>query len=260
MSESIVRLIRLLEAFADAPASGLATAELIARSSVASSTAYRMIGELEEAGYVYRGGDRRLHPNFAFERRISAGLISPGQLWDACADISVSLQAAAEVILPRGQNLLWHLTAEHPQQPIRLRAHPGFVRGTYELDSISRLTLAHMPIDRIAASWDKSAFFDVGVAKRKIGWTEVAEKLAGVDTAAMQYDMLGNAKGVRRFCVAVRDPASRLVCLLTAAEAAVPLHDEAAHIEKIEEVLMRAREGLGIAPPASRGIEARPAG
>ncbi|MDE3121864.1 MAG: helix-turn-helix domain-containing protein [Paracoccaceae bacterium] len=260
MSENILRLIRVLEAFADSPAGGVSAADLIARSGLASSTAYRMIGELEEAGYVYRAGDRLLRPNFAFERRIAAGVISPGQLWDVCAEISGSLEAAAEVILLRGQNLLWHLTAEHPQQPIRLRAHPGFVRSTYELDSISRLALAHQPIDKVAASWDKSAFFDAGVAKRQIGWVEVAEKLARVDVCAMQYDMAGNAKGVRRFCVAVSDDAGGLVCLLTVAEAAVPLRDEAAHIARIEEVLMGARERLAVALPTERAREARSAG
>jgi DNA-binding IclR family transcriptional regulator len=260
MSESILRLIRVLEAFTDTPAGGVSAAELIARSGLASSTAYRMIGELEDAGYVYRGGDRLLRPNFAFERRIAEGLISPGRLWDVCAEVSASLEAAAEVILLRGQNLLWHLTAEHPQQPIRLRAHPGFVRSTYELDSISRLALAHLPIERIAASWDKSAFFDAGVARLNIGWADVTEKLARVDASAMEYDMAGNAKGVRRFCVAVSDDAGGLVCLLTVAEAAVPLRDQAAHIARIEEVLMGARERLAIALPTERAEEARSVG
>lgn len=244
MSESITRLIRILEAMSDMSAKGLSTTEVIERSGLASSTAYRMVGELESAGYIYRTEDRKLHPNFSFERRIAAGRISPAELWTACADISNALEASSEVILLRGQNLLWHITDEHPLQPIRLRAHPGYIRGTYELDSISRLALAHMPIEHIERSWDKTAFFDVGVNAHKLAWAEVRSKLAAVDINQMEFDIQGNAKGVRRFCVAVTEADRHLVCLLTVAEAAVPLRDEAAHVEQIKDVLMYARKRL----------------
>lgn len=260
MSESIIRLIRVLDACTSAELGGLTMAELIGRSGLASSTAYRMVGELEDAGFIYRAPDRRLHPNFSFERRIAAGRISPEQLWDACAEISSTLKTASEVILLRGQNLLWHITDEHPQQPIRLRAHPGYIRGTYELDSISRLALAHLPIESIASSWDKSAFFDVGVAARKLTWDEARQRLNAVGVEGMQYDILGNAKGVRRFCVAVSDDEKRLVCLLTVAEAAVPLRDEAAHVARIEDLLMRTRQQLEIGSPSHDREVRRPTG
>ena len=165
MSENVSRLIRILEACAEAEVTGLTMAKLIERSGLASSTAYRIVAELEEEKLLYRAADRRLHPNFSFERRILQGSVTPEQLWEACGEISSTLQCASEIILLRGQNLLWHITDEHPQQPIRLRAHPGYIRGTYELDSISRLALAHLPIGLIAGSWDRSAFFETGVAR-----------------------------------------------------------------------------------------------
>ena len=76
----------------------------------------------------------------------------------------------------------------------------------------------------------------------------------------MQYDMMGNAKGVRRFCVALTDDDGGLTCLVTVAEAAVPLRDENAHISRIENVLMRVRERLRTGAPIEARLRTRPAG
>ena len=260
MSETVSRLIRILETCANAEVGGLTMAELIERSDIASSTAYRLVAELEEESLLYRASDRRLHPNFSFERRISDDKVTPEQLFEACEEISSGLQCASEIILLRGHNLLWHITDEHPQQPIRLRAYPGYIRGTYELDSISRLALAHLPIGMIANAWDKSAFFEVGVSARKLVWEEAQAKLLATDLDSMQYDMMGNAKGVRRFCVALTDGEGRLTCLLTVAEAAVPLRDEAAHIARIENTLMRIRNNLRDGATRQTSKMSRPAG
>jgi DNA-binding IclR family transcriptional regulator len=244
MSSNLVRTLHLLETLSDISESGISTPEILEHANITPSTLYRLMAEMEESGYLYRGHDRRLHPNFSFERRISMGAASPAQLSNACAEISAKLQAAAEIVLLRGHNLLWHITNEHPLQPIRLRAHPGYVRATYELDSISRMALAHLPIADIERSWNTTGFFDVGVTGAKVTWQEAQEKLAATDTNLMQYDMTGNAKGVRRYCVAVTDENQNFVCLLTAAEAATPLRDEEAHVARIRDALMQAKANL----------------
>ena len=71
-----------------------------------------------------------------------------------------------------------------------------------------------------------------------------------VERDGMQFDLQGNAKGIRRFCVAVRD-GQRIACLLTVAEAATPLRDEAAHIERIRQVLTEQRDTIELAGPAA---------
>ena len=117
--------------------------EVVERAGLPASTAYRLLAEFEEAGLLYRTHNRRLHANFTFERRLSLERISPALVTEACAQVSATLRSACEVVLLRGQNLLWHVVHQHPAQAIRLRAHAGFVRATYELDSITRLALAH---------------------------------------------------------------------------------------------------------------------
>lgn len=244
MNSNLFRTLNLLETLSETPETGFSTSEIIEQANIAPSTLYRLLSEMEEAGYLYRNRDRRFLPNFSFERRIATGAISPKRLSDACREISLQLQTASEIILRREHNLLWHITFEQPQQAIRLRAHPGYVRATYELDSISRLALSYCPIADIERSWDLSAFYDVGVEGTKVNWNDARKTILSTDNRAMQFDMQGNAKGVRRFCIAVTDAENKFICLLTAAEAATPLRNENRHIERIRSVLTQARESL----------------
>lgn len=247
VSKNFVRILRLAELLSDAPSHGFLKSEIVERVGLPSSTVYRLLSEMEQTGYVYTTADGRLLPNFSFERRIGIGQISPIQLREACASISAQLQCASEIILLRGHSLLWHVTDEHPMQPIKLRAHPGFVRATYELDSISRLALAHCRLQDIESAWDLSGFHEVGVQGRRLEWAEARERILGTDPLSMQYDMQGNAKGIRRFAIAIGSSSGELIALLTVAEAAIPVRDEPSHVARIREALESSRMKLELA-------------
>ena len=247
---STSRVLAIMKALSVNADEGLTIQAVIERSGVPASTVYRLLAELEENGLVYRTEDRRVRANFTFERRLSFEHISPARLTAACNWISGKLQTASETIVLQGQSLVWHQVQQHPAQAIRLRAHAGFVRATYELDSITRLALAHCPIHLIERYWDRTAFFEPGVAGRRVDWDSARGLLQSVDCNGMQFDLQGNAKGIRRFCVAVRD-GQRIACLLTVAEAATPLRDEAAHIDGIRQVLTEQRDIIEAAGPAA---------
>jgi DNA-binding IclR family transcriptional regulator len=240
---STARVLAVIEALSSAPDEGIVTQNVIERSGLAPSTVYRLLMELEAAGLVYRTADRRMHANFLFERRLSFRHISPPRIAEACSHLSDCLQSASEVIVLRGQNLWWHFVQQHPAQAIRLRAHTGYARAPYELDSISRLALAYLPIGQIERTWDATAFFDVGVDHAPVSWPQARDKIAAVDRDGMQYDLQGNTKGIRRFCIAVRD-GERLGCLLTVAEAATPLRDITRHVERMRLVLTQQRDAI----------------
>jgi len=244
MAKSFVTILKLAESLSNAPSNGFSKSEIVERAGLPTSTVYRLLSEMEQTGYVYTSAQGRLLPNFSFERRIGIGNISPIQLQEACASISRKLESASEIILRRGHSLLWHITDEHPMQAIKLRAHPGYVRATYELDSISRLALAHCSMDKIEGSWDLSSFYDVGVQGNRLKWSEARERILGTDKQSVQFDMLGNAKGIRRFSIAITDAQGEFVCLLTVAEAAIPLLNEKAHIARIRTTLESARHAL----------------
>lgn len=241
MSKTPLRILRLAEILSQAPSHGFTKSEIVERFRQPTSTVYRLLKELQDEGYVYQTSDGRLQPAFSFERRIGGGVIALGRLRDACSYISHNLQTAAEIILLRGFNLVWHIVEEHPAQRIRLRAHPGFERSTYELDSISRLALAFCSIEDIEQTLDTGEFHKVGVHQESVTWDQARTSVLTTDRNAMQFDMLGNAKGVRRYCVAICDPNDQLICLLTAAEAATPVRDEEGHVRQIRRILETAR-------------------
>lgn len=78
--------------------------------------------------------------------------------------------------------------------------------------------------------------------------------IASIDPDDMQHDMMGNAKGIRRFCVALRDAEGRMACLLTVAEAAIPVRDEAAHSAAIRQILMEQRARIESAAPRATPV------
>ncbi len=244
MSEHLNRTLILLEHLSAAKRSGVTVAQLIEQTGLASSTVYRLVQELEALGYLRKSDGRRLYPKFHFEQGMSFGGIDIGYLSEACHDVCTTLIAASEFIALRRETLFWHVAEGHPLQSIRLRAGVGFVRGTYELDCITRMALAHLPTAEVEANWDMAGFYEVGVSGRNVPWDEARTQIAHVDTAGMQFDLMGNAKGVRRFCVAIHGDEGEFVGLLTAAEAATPLRDVEAHVARVRAVLLAAKAAV----------------
>jgi DNA-binding IclR family transcriptional regulator len=253
MLGSVERVLQIVEALAASSEEGATPAEICAECGLARSTVYRLLAELEAAGYVYRAAGKQYFPNFTFARQFDLHSSSPEIIRETCASVCALLETASEIILRQGQNLLWHHKEEHPLQPIRLRAHAGYIRGANELDSISRMALAYIPLAEIEARWDIAGFFETGVAGEKLSWQVAKSKITAVDPAGMEYDLQGNAKGIRRFCVAVAAPSGELTCLLTVAEAAIPVRDVEAHIENVRRVLMTARDRIYAELPSASG-------
>lgn len=152
MSGTSSRVIAILDALST-PDGGLTAQEVVERAGLPASTGYRILTELQELGLVHRGPERRLIANFSFQRRLHCPGLQPEVLAEACARLSAELTVAAEVVVLSGHNMLWHIVEQHPEQAIRLRAFPGFMRGAYELDSISRLALAHRSLELLEKSW-----------------------------------------------------------------------------------------------------------
>ncbi|WP_181408244.1 helix-turn-helix domain-containing protein [Pararhizobium mangrovi] len=228
----------------DGDGSGMPAQRIVELAGLPVSTGYRILAEMRELGLIYRANDRKLLPNFSFERRVRKPGVISERLAEACATLSQKLTSASEIVVLSGQSLLWHIVTQHPEQDIRLRAYRGYLRATQELDSITRLALAHVPTAEIEKNWDRNAFYSAGLERRQLDWATVNRTIAEVDLGEMQYDMMGNAKGVRRFCIAVHGDDGELACILTVAEAAIPVLDERAHAAAIRRLLMEERSRI----------------
>lgn len=244
MGENLKRILTLLEHLSLAKEGGMQVAHLVEGTGLAASTVYRLVGDLEDLGYLRKGEDRKLIPNFSFEQAMAIGGMDLQSLNDACREVSSSLIAASEFISLRRQNLFWHISEESTQQPLRLRAGVGFIRGSYELDCISRMALAHSSTDDVERVWDLSGFYEVGVSGGKVPWSYAKAQIAAVDLKAMEFDLMGNAKGIRRYCVAINGSGGAFAGLLTVAEAATPLRDVEGHLEKVRTVLLDSKENV----------------
>ena len=244
MSDNLKRILILLEHLSLAKDDGMQVAHLVEETGLAASTVYRLVSDLENLGYLRKVDDRRLIPNFSFEQTLSISGMDLQNLNEACRTVSESLIAASEFISLRGPNLFWHISEEHVQQPIRLRASVGFIRGSYELDCISRMALAHSTTVNVEGVWDVSGFFEVGVSGGKISWNTAKTRIASVKPEGMEFDLMGNAKGVRRYCVAINGSDGEFAGLLTVAEAATPLRDVDGHVAKISTVLLGQKEAI----------------
>ena len=241
MSTTAQRFVAIMEALSNVSQVGSTANEIVQRANLTSSTGYRMLAELEELGLVHRIGDRKLVANFNFERQVRHPGLDPKELAYLCKKISLELTSSSEIVVQSGQNLFWHIVQQHEDQAIRPRAYPGFTRGSYELDSLSRMALAHCNLAKIRREWDTSCFFSTGMSPRELDWAEAKRMITDVDPLGVEFDLLGNAQGIRRFCAAVHAPSGELACLLTVAEAATPLRDQNAHVAKITNLLVAAK-------------------
>lgn len=244
MSENLKRILILLEHLSSAKGDGMQVASLVEDTGLAASTVYRLVHDLEELGYVRKDADRRLLPNFSFEQGLAVSGMDLQFLSEICQSVSGKLAVVSEFISLRQQNLFWHISEESALQPIRLRASVGFIRGSYELDCLSRTALSQLPTQDIERAWDVSGFYDVGVSGGKVPWQEAGARISAVDPDDMQFDLMGNAKGIRRYCVAIKGTDGNFAGMLTAAEAATPLRDENSHIEHVRDVLLSTKDAV----------------
>ena len=239
MSASVSRIVKMMDVLSIMETSSLTAQKIVEHSGLPASTGYRILHEMQMLGLVHRMHDRKLVPNFSFERRIQFPRVDTQLLAVACSKLSNALITASEIIVGSGQNLVWHIVCQHPEQAIRLRAHSGFIRGSYELDSVSRLFLANLSTEVIEKNWDTEAFHTAGPERHRLKWPAARSIIGEVDTADMQFDMLGNTKGIRRFCVGINQGDGDFVCILTVAEAATPIGDECSHVESIQKLLVK---------------------
>jgi DNA-binding IclR family transcriptional regulator len=244
----VVALMQALTAAREAPAG---VSELAARSGLALATAHRILGDLEAMGLAYRDGERRWVANFAFERQVPLAAAPLARARAAMERVGAHLGMASEIVVPRGDALVWHAKFEPRDQSIRLRAHAGYARTIYELDALSRLALRHAGIAAVEARCDLSAFFATGVDGARQDWPAARATIAAVDPDGVAFDMSGNSKGVRRFAVALRR-ADGLACLLTAVEAAIPVRDPEARRACVVEALLSARDAAEIGEDIGR--------
>jgi DNA-binding IclR family transcriptional regulator len=244
MSEPVRRTLAVLEYFADHSGTPLTQAQIANACGISSATLNRIVKVLCDEGYVFRDKSRRYRCNVAFTKMIGADADYFNVLAKAISAIVSATALAAESIVVRGNEFEWHHKEEPPNTTLYLRARPGFRRNMNELDALSRLYLAEIGWEEVDRRFDTATFYAAGARHRRVTAQEARRIVEKTDPMGVAYDIEGNGNGVRRFATIIRDQGGRFLHLLSIAEAALPLADQAAHVRQNVGILEHWRDTL----------------
>ena len=246
MSEPVRRTLSVLEYFAGRPREAFTQAQVAEACGISGATLHRIFKTLEDSGYIYRDGARRYRCNVVFRKLIGV----PAEYFDvlarAISAIVSETAQSAEAIIIRGNEFEWYHKEEHPEVSVQIRARTGFRRGMYELDALSRLYLSEIGWPEVERRFDTEAFYRPGARHEPVSSGQARRIIEAADPRGVEYDMVGNGRGVRRFATGVRGPHGELVHILSIAEAAYPISDEGRHVERITAILRRRRDELAL--------------
>jgi len=162
--------------------------------------------------------------------------------------LSLKLGVSAEVVVIAGHELLWHSKTEHPDPNLIIRANVGFRRSLYEFDVLSQLYLSSLDWEEVQAKFYIDGFYDtVRSTSQETRWMDVKSvknRLQKTRGQIFASDLEGNHMGIRRFATLVDDPDGKFLHLLTVAEPATKVSDEAALVNRYRDALLKARKEL----------------
>ena len=242
-SEPVRKIIKIIELFAMSDKSET-LASISRKSGIPMATASRIVNTLEKEGYLYRAKDKSFIRNFSLHKKmnLSEGYLSI--LEQVLEDVAEKSEQSCEAIFIENNQLYWLSKKESLNVAFRLKAHAGFRRPLYELDSPSRLSLSAMGWDHVCKQFDVDSFFSSGLSRTNISKSALKEQLQSTPITDVIYDLEGNARGIRRFSKAIFDKNGNFVHLLCIAEAAISKQDIKSHIDKNKKILNQAVQQL----------------
>jgi DNA-binding IclR family transcriptional regulator len=246
MSEPVRRTLSVLEYFAGRPREAFTQAQVAEACGISGATLHRIIKTLDDSGYIVRDGARRYRCNVVLRKLLGVPAGYFDVLARAISAIVSETAQSAEAIIVRGNEFEWYHKEEHPEVQVQIRARTGFRRGMYELDSLSRLYLSGIGWPEVERRFDAEAFHRPGARHEPVSARDARRIIEAADPHGIEYDIVGNGRGVRRFATGVRGPQGELVHILSIAEAAYPVSDEGRHVERITAILRRRREELAL--------------
>ena len=211
---------------------------------LAPATVSRIVKSLAEEGYVLMTSEKYCVCNFRLSRNVPMSEQYLSKLSILMKEISFEHRVSVEAVVVAGHELFWHSCTEFPDASIAIKAKPGFRRTLTELDPLSRLYLSRMSWEEIETDLLPDGFFRNDLNREILQASQAQHIIKEAAGKSVDYDFNGNHLGVRRFATVIEDTDNNFMHLLSIAEAAVPVRDEAAHIKKFTAILEEARKSL----------------
>jgi DNA-binding IclR family transcriptional regulator len=242
-SEPVRKTIKVLELFSVTDKTETLVS-ISRKCDIPVATASRIVNTLEKEGYLRRLKDKSFVRNFYLQKKMSLSEGYLSLLEHVLESISDQSEQSCEAIFIENSQLYWLSKKESKNVAFRLKAHAGFRRPLYELDSPSRLSLAAMGWEKVRKEFDVTAFFEAGTQRNSVSKEDLKKQLQSTSLTDVLYDIEGNVRGIRRFSKAIYDKQGQFIHLLCIAEAAISVRDINAHIDKNKKIINQAVQKL----------------
>ena len=242
------RTLQVLEYIMAAGPGPVKQVDIARDCGLSPSTLNRIVKSLSDWGYLFRTSEKYCVRNFRLERNVPMSETYLAKLDSTMHDLSDRFGVSAEVVVVAGHELLWHSKTEHPDPNVLIRANVGFRRSLYELDVLAQLYLSRIDWNEIEARFYIEGFYaTVRRTGQKTSWlpeATVKDHLDAMRERVFAADLEGNHMGIRRFATVVEDPDGKFLHLLTLAEPTGAIANEAEHVRRYRDGLLKAREDL----------------
>lgn len=242
------RTLQVLEYIMAAGPGPVKQVDIARECGLSPSTLNRIVRSLSDWGYLFRTSEKYCVRNFRLERNVPMSETYLAKLDSTMHDLSDRFGISAEVVVVAGHELLWHSKTEHSDPDVLIRANVGFRRSLYELDVLAQLYLSRIDWDEVEARFYVDGFYATvrrrGEETRWLPASSVRDRLDAMRGNIFAADLEGNHVGIRRFATVIEDPEGNFLHLLTIAEPASAIVDEAKYVGCYRESLLKAREEL----------------
>ena len=217
----------------------------IARAcGLSPATLNRIVQELSEWGYLFRTSERYCVRNFRLTRNVPVSASYLAELERTVAELTEQTNAAAEVVVVAGHELLWHIRSEHPNSKVQIRAQAGFRRPLYELDALSRMYLSRLTEEELERRFYTEGFYFTGPTTDWISKSKALKIIAADRHETFAFDAEPNHLGIQRYATIVRSPDGAFLHLLSLADIRPENGNAASKVEAYGIALESARNRL----------------
>lgn len=211
---------------------------------LSTATVSRIVRSLAAEGYVLLTSEKYCVRNFRLSRNVPMSERYLSLLNRLMTDISIQHAVSVEAVVVSGFELFWHSCTEFPDASIAIKAKPGFRRTLAELDPLSRLYLSRMAWEDINSALLPGGFFRNDINRDIVDAAEARNIIESAVDKIVDFDFEGNHLGVRRFVSLIDNNDGKFMHLLSIAEAATPVRNQALHIRKMTQILTNTRATL----------------
>lgn len=240
--QSLDRAFGLLEILSHYP-QGAALMEVVARSGLHKSTAYRLLAALGDLGYVRKEEDGRYRLSlklFGLAGRVVDEMDIVSQAKPYLDRLSRETGEAVHLVVPDGIDIVYVRKVEGGQSAIRMFSRIGMRRAMY-CTGVGKSLMARMEDDQVAQLWSRSKI-EAYTTHTIVTLPHLLEELTVVRRCGYAIDNEENELGVRCVAAAVTDRLGQGIGAISVSAPLGRMSDE--RVEELAALVCREAQGL----------------